>query len=101
VVNNSAVFWLRLMPLCWLLYSWKLFGFSATLMACVRRFLVFIIVVLHDVLNNYRDSPVGGIEWSAWFAQPLIGKATHLDHLIIVNPVGLHDATGGIGSIGG
>ena len=62
---------------------------------------IFVVVIFHDVLHDERDAAIGGVERGIGLAETLVGKAADLRDLVGANSVGLHDAAGGVGAIGG
>src|SRR5579863_115122 len=62
---------------------------------------VFLITVFHDVLHDERDTTVGWVERGVRLAQTLVGKSADLRHLAGPDSVGLHNASGRVGAIGG
>jgi hypothetical protein len=52
-----------------------------------------------QILDDERDSTVGGVELVLFFAEALIGESTDLRDLIVPNSMSLHQAPGGIGAV--
>jgi hypothetical protein len=63
--------------------------------------IVVVIVVFYDVLHDQRDAAVGRVERGIGLAESLVGKAADLGDLVGADSIGLHDAAGGVGAVGG
>ena len=63
--------------------------------------LTFFVGVLDDVLDDDGDAPVGRVERGVWLPEALVGEAANLRDLIGTNSVGLDDAAGRVGAVGG
>jgi hypothetical protein len=63
--------------------------------------LTFIVTVLDDVLNHDGHAPAGRVERGVWLPEALVGEAANLSDLIGANSIGLHDAAGCVGAVGG
>src|SRR5581483_6565062 len=62
--------------------------------------LLSVIVILHDVLNDYRNTAIGRIEGILGVSQSLVGKSTDLGDLIHSDAIRLHDSSSSIRTIG-
>src|ERR1039458_5421277 len=66
-----------------------------------RSGIVVVIIIFYDVLHDQRDAAVGRVERGVGLAETLVGKAADLSDLVGAHSIGLHDAAGPVGAVGG
>src|ERR1019366_136225 len=66
-----------------------------------RSGIVVVIIIFYDVLHDQRDAAVGRVERGVGLAETLVGKAADLSDLVGAHSIGLHDAAGRVGAVGG
>ena len=58
-----------------------------------------IVIVLHNVLHDDGDAPVGRVERGVWFAKALVSEAANMGDLIGVDSIGLEAPCRGFGGV--